>query len=309
MRTWNGQEASLPRKGRRLLSHARLMNSIPLLQIDAFADRPFAGNSAAVCLLEQAAPESWMQAFAGEMNLAETAYVRPIPPDDRGERFELRWFTPEVEVPLCGHATLAAAHALCSEGRATLDETIRFVTKSGELTASQNGDLIELDFPATPAAPCDADSALLAALGIERALFVGRTSVEDTLLVLESAEQVRNLRPDFRRLATLSGRGVMATAPSDEATYDFVSRFFAPGVGIDEDPVTGSAHCCLGPYWAERLDRRELIGRQASRRGGTVRVRLAGDRVRLGGKAITIFRGSLSADALPTEVARGVSAS
>ncbi|HEV7279652.1 MAG TPA: PhzF family phenazine biosynthesis protein [Pirellulaceae bacterium] len=280
-----------------------MTNSVPLLQIDAFADRPFAGNSAAVCLLEQETPEAWMQAFAAEMNLAETAYVRPLPPDDRGKRYELRWFTPEVEAPLCGHATLATAHALWSEGRAAGGESIRFVTKSGELSAARDGDLIELDFPATPAARCDADPALLAALGIEKVLFAGRTSVEDTLLVLESAEQVRSLRPDFARLAKLPGRGVMATAPSDEEPYDFVSRFFAPAVGIDEDPVTGSAHCGLGPYWAQRLGKQQLVGRQLSRRGGTVRVRLAGDRVKLGGRAITIFRGSVSAEALPTEVA------
>ena len=309
MRTRERPEASLPAKLASETPDAsennRPMMTIPLLQIDAFADRPFAGNSAAVCLLEQAAPESWMQAFAGEMNLAETAYVRPLPADARGVRFELRWFTPEVEVPLCGHATLATAHALWSEGRAAQGESIRFVTKSGELTASPDGELIELDFPATPAASCDADPALLAALGIEKVRFAGRTSVQDTLLVLDSAEQVRGVRPDFQRLAKLSGRGVVATAPSDEEPFNFVSRFFAPAVGIDEDPVTGSAHCCLGPYWAERLGKQELFGRQISRRGGTVRVRLAGDRVMLGGRAITIFRGSVSAEALPAEVAPG----
>lgn len=276
-----------------------MLNSIPLLQIDAFADRPFAGNSAAVCLLDEAAPETWMQGFAAEMNLAETAYVRPLPPDERGRRFELRWFTPEVEVPLCGHATLATAHALWSESRIAGGQTLRFLTKSGELTASRDGDLIELDFPATPATPCEVDRELLAVLGIEKVLFAGRTSVEDTLLVLETAEQVQRLRPDFVRLAKLPGRGVMATAPSDEEPYDFVSRFFGPAVGIDEDPVTGSAHCCLGPYWAERLGRQELVGRQISRRGGTVRVRLVGDRVKLGGRAVTIFRGSVAPEAMP----------
>lgn len=275
------------------------MKSIPLLQIDAFADRPFAGNSAAVCLLEEAASDAWMQGFAAEMNLAETAYVRPLAPDERGDRFELRWFTPEVEVPLCGHATLATAHALWTEGRAAPDASLRFLTKSGELTASRDRELIELDFPSTPAAPCEADRELLEALGIEEILFAGRTAVEDTLLVLESAEQVRSLRPDFARLAKLPGRGVMTTAPADEKAYDFVSRFFAPAVGIDEDPVTGSAHCCLGPYWAERLGKQELLGRQVSRRGGTVRVRLVGDRVRLGGRAVTISRGSVAAEAMP----------
>ena len=269
------------------------MKTIPLLQIDAFADRPFAGNSAAVCLLDQAAPESWMQAFAGEMNLAETAFVRPLPPDERGERFELRWFTPEVEVPLCGHATLATAHALWSEGRKAESEAIRFVTKSGELTATRQGDWIELDFPATPAAPCDADPTLLAALGMENVLFAGRTSVQDTLLVLASADQVRDLRPDFQRLGKLAGRGVIATAPSDEEPYDFVSRFFAPAVGIDEDPVTGSAHCCLGPFWSDRLGKTEMTAFQASARGGVVRIRVAGDRVILGGQAVTVLRGEL----------------
>lgn len=275
------------------------MKSIPLLQIDAFADRPFAGNSAAVCLLEEAAPDAWMQGFAAEMNLAETAFVRPLPPDEKGQRFELRWFTPEVEVPLCGHATLATAHALWCEGRAGEHATLRFLTKSGELTASREGELIELDFPATPAAPCEADRELLEAMGIEKVPFAGRTSVGDTLLVVESADEVRSLRPDIARLRKQPGRGVMATAPADDEPCDFVSRFFAPAVGIDEDPVTGSAHCCLGPYWAERLGKRELLGRQVSRRGGTVRVRLVGDRVKLGGRAVTIVRGSIAAEAMP----------
>lgn len=275
------------------------MKSIPLLQIDAFADRPFAGNSAAVCLLEEPGPEAWMQGFAAEMNLAETAFVRPLPPDDRGERWELRWFTPEVEVPLCGHATLATAHALWSERKAKADATLRFLTKSGELTATQDGELIELDFPATPAESCRADRELLAALGVECVLFAGKTSVEDTLLVVASADQVRSLRPDFARLAKRTGRGAMVSARSDDERCDFVSRFFAPTVGIDEDPVTGSAHCCLGPFWAERLGKSELVGRQLSRRGGTVRVRVAGHRVRLAGRAITILRGEVSAEALP----------
>jgi PhzF family phenazine biosynthesis protein len=260
---------------------------VPCLQIDAFADRPFAGNPAAVCLLEDARDEQWMQAVAAEMNLSETAFVRPA-----ASGFELRWFTPVVEVDLCGHATLASAHALWSEGIVDDDAPIRFDTRTGELECVRHGDLIEMDFPATSAEPLPADAKLAAALGVEPSWVGG--SRFDRLVLVDSAEALRSLQPDFSRLKALSVRGVIVTSISDMPSFDFLSRFFAPAVGVDEDPVTGSAHCCLGPFWSKRLGKTELTAYQASVRGGTVHVRVAGDRVILGGNAITIFRGELA---------------
>jgi PhzF family phenazine biosynthesis protein len=261
------------------------------LQIDAFADRPYSGNPAAVCLLDEERDSEWMQAVAAEMNLSETAFVRPV-----RDGFELRWFTPAVEVDLCGHATLAAAHALWSEGRAPGDGPISFQTRSGILTAARRGDLVELDFPATgPVAARLGNEelgALGSALGIEPT-HVARSAF-DLLVVVESEDAVRGIRPDLQRLRELASRGVIVTSESDDPGFDFVSRFFAPGVGVDEDPVTGSAHCCLGPYWGSRLGKTEMKAFQASARGGVVNVRLAGERVLLGGQAITIFKGELT---------------
>jgi PhzF family phenazine biosynthesis protein len=265
--------------------------SVACLQIDAFADRPYTGNPAAVCLLQRERDARWMQAVAAEMNLSETAFVCPA-----GSDFGLRWFTPAVEVDLCGHATLAAAHALWSEGLVPGDDAIRFRTRSGVLTAASDGDLIELDFPATPPAGAQEGARQIAdigaALGAEP-VHVARSQF-DLLAVVGSAETVRSVKPDYRRLREIAARGVIVTSVSDDPRFDFVSRFFAPGVGVDEDPVTGSAHCCLGPYWGERLGKTAMTAFQASPRGGIVHVRLAGQRVLLGGTAVTVFRGELT---------------
>ena len=258
-----------------------------IIQVDAFTDQPFRGNPAAVCILPNAGDENWMQNVAREMNLSETAFLQR-----QADGFDLRWFTPSVEVALCGHATLAAAHVLWEEGHLGHEQAARFHTKSGLLTAQRQGDWIELDFPATledPAAPPD---------GLARALpaplrYVGKNRF-DYLVELESDEAVRRLQPDFPALRKIPVRGVIVTSRSDSTDYDFVSRFFAPGAGIDEDPVTGSAHCCLGPYWSKRLGKNEFVAYQASARGGIVRVRLNGDRVILGGKAVTVLRGELA---------------
>lgn len=262
------------------------MAEITCLQVDAFTDRPFAGNPAAVCLLEEERDEPWMQAAAAEMNLSETAFVRPLE-----EGFALRWFTPAVEVDLCGHATLASAHVLWSEQVVANDEPIEFHTKSGVLTCSQRGDLIELDFPAATVEPAEPTEALAAALGASPS-FVGKSG-SDQLVLVESAQVLRKLQPDFARMNELGVRAVMVTSASDDPQFDFLSRFFGPGVGIDEDPVTGSAHCSLGPFWSERLGNTDMTAFQASARGGVVRVRIAGNRVLLGGQAVTVFKGVL----------------
>lgn len=257
-------------------------------QVDAFADRPFGGNPAAVCLLPSPADPHWMQQVAREMNLAETAFLVR-----RKDGFDLRWFTPTVEVDLCGHATLASAHVLWDEGHLKPSETARFHTRSGALTASREGNLIWLDFPATPPEPASPPTELEQGLGEGTDLkYVGRTPF-DYLVELASESAVRSLAPDLVALTRLGVRGVIVTARSDNGSHDFVSRFFAPGAGIDEDPVTGSAHCGLGPFWATRLGKQELVGYQASARGGTVRVRLDGKRAHLGGHAITMLRGEL----------------
>ena len=259
---------------------------LPLVQVDAFTDAPFAGNPAAVCVLDTPRPANFMQAVAREMNLAETAFVEP-----RDDGFGLRWFTPTVEVALCGHATLAAAHVLWESARLAPTAQARFHTRSGLLTADRRGAWIELDFPATPAAPAEPPAALVPALGITAKL-VARSAF-DYLVEVDAEATVRRLAPDLRALATVDTRGVIVTAPSDARPYDFVSRFFAPRAGIDEDPATGSSHCCLAPFWGARLGKREMTGYQASARGGVVRVRLDGERVKLGGQAVTVLRGEL----------------
>ena len=257
-----------------------------IIQVDAFTNRPFTGNPAAVCVLPGPRDERWMQHVAREMNLSETAFLYR-----EGDGFRLRWFTPTVEVDLCGHATLASAHVLWEEGHLAPEEPARFHTRSGLLTAERKGDWIELDFPAEPEAPATAPPELIQALGVTPT-YVGRNRF-DYLIEVESEEIVRNLRPDFGLLRTVPMRGVMVTSRADSAAYDFVSRFFAPAVGVEEDPVTGSAHCCLGPFWQERLGKDEFVAYQASPRGGVVRVRVAGARVYLGGQAVTVMRGEL----------------
>jgi predicted PhzF superfamily epimerase YddE/YHI9 len=259
-----------------------------LLIVDAFTDRPFAGNPAAVVVVETKADEDWMQSVAAEMNLPEAAFLR-----GRGCEWELRWFSPVVEVDLCGHATLASAHALWSTGMAPAGETLRFATRSGTLAASPTLEgAVALDFPAEPVQPVEAPRGLLDGLGV-RALFVGRNRL-DTLVEVDGEATVRGLTPDLAVLATLPGRGFMVTAAAGSGTAaDFVSRFFAPGIGIDEDPVTGSAHCALGPFWSERIGRRTLVGQQLSVRGGTVGVEVRDDRVTLTGRAVTVVDGDL----------------
>ena len=261
--------------------------AIRAFKVDSFTADPFAGNPAGVCLLPEARDERWMQAVAREMNLSETAFLLR-----EGAGFRLRWFTPVAEVALCGHATLATAHILWQEGVLAPGEEARFFTKSGELRAARRGDLIELDFPAKPEEPAEPPVDLLEALGV-RPAYLGR-NVFDYLLLLDSEAAVRAVKPDFARLRGVEVRGVIVTAPASTPGVDFVSRFFAPAVGVDEDPVTGSAHCCLGPFWSARLGKTELSAFQASPRGGALSVRVAGDRVFLGGRAVTVLRGELA---------------
>jgi PhzF family phenazine biosynthesis protein len=262
---------------------------LAITQVDAFTNRPFAGNPAAVCILPGPADESWMQAVALEMNLSETAFLFR-----EGDGYRLRWFTPKVEVVLCGHATVASAHVLWSDGHLEVDHTAFFHTRSGVLSAKRQGDWIELDFPAKPVELAQAPAGLAAALGATPKTF-GKNGM-DQFVELDNETEVRGLDPDLGRLASLGGRGVIVTARSDDPRFDFVSRFFAPAAGVPEDPVTGSAHCALAPFWGERLGKTGMVGYQASARGGVVRVRVAGDRVILGGQAVTVLRGELLAD-------------
>ena len=258
-----------------------------IFQVDAFTQKPFAGNPAAVCILPEAASEDWMQKVAREMNLSETAFLVK-----RDDGYDLRWFTPAVEVELCGHATLASAHILYETGLLMPQEQARFHTKSGVLLARQRDDMIELDFPATPAHAVEEPPHLADALGV-RPTFVGMSRF-DYLLEVDSEDDVRRLTPDISYLKKLGVRGVMVTSRATTSDYDFVSRFFAPGAGVDEDPVTGSAHCCLGPYWANKLGKSELTAFQASARGGTVYLIVDGsDRVRLAGHAVTVMHAEL----------------
>lgn len=257
-----------------------------IFQVDAFTSEPFRGNPAAVCILDRPESAEWMQQVAAEMNLSETAFVQK-----RQEGFDLRWFTPTVEVDLCGHATLATAHILFETGVISPGEDAHFYTKSGLLTASRHQAEIELNFPATPDQPAELPHGMLDALGVT-ALYVGKSRY-DYLVEIEHETDLRELTPDFNRLRELGVRGVMVTCRSQTPAYDFISRFFAPGAGIDEDPVTGSAHCCLGPYWSRKLGKKEFVAYQASARGGVVRVRIDADRIRLSGQAVTIFIGEL----------------
>lgn len=258
-----------------------------IFQVDAFTDRPFAGNPAAVVLLDEQCPDEWMQAMAAEINLSETAFLLR-----KGNCFGLRWFTPTVEVKLCGHATLASAHVLWEDEIIKEGDAIRFDTKSGLLKASRNSGWIEMDFPSLPAEECSPPGWLSKAVGVEP-MYVGRSS-SDYLIEVETPDEVKGVIPDMEVLKTIPSRGFIVTSRSDVEGFDFISRFFAPAAGIPEDPVTGSAHCTLGPFWAERLGKGELTGFQASARGGVVRVRPGADRVYLLGQAVTVFSGELS---------------
>jgi PhzF family phenazine biosynthesis protein len=263
------------------------MDSIkqPIYIVDAFADRPFAGNPAAVCPLAVEASPAWMQRVAAEMNLSETAFVH-----QRHGRWNLRWFTPTVEVDLCGHATLAAAHALWESGIAPIGEPLLFHTRSGALKVVSDEGGYQMDFPALPVVRSQHPEDLSDTLGTTP-VWVGTNSM-DLFVELADEDIVRSLRPDMTRIARYPVRGVIVTARA--AATDFVSRFFAPACGIPEDPVTGSAHCALGPYWAAKLGRNDLVGFQASARGGRVKVSVRGDRVVLGGTAVTVLRGDLA---------------
>jgi predicted PhzF superfamily epimerase YddE/YHI9 len=264
---------------------------LPLFLVDAFADRPFTGNPAAVCLLDRPRTEEWMQAVAAELNHSETAFLLP-----EGEGFGLRWFTPIQEVDLCGHATLASAHVLWETACLKPEEPAIFFTRSGQLTAWRAEDgVIWMNFPAEPPVPCEPPAELLLALGPVGVHYVGHNRM-DFLVLLDAEATVRALKPDLERLRHIGMRGLIVTALAEESGIDFVSRFFAPRVGISEDPVTGSAHCCLGPFWAERLGKAHLCGLQASPRSGRVEVMVHGNRVHLGGRAITVLSGKLLGD-------------
>ncbi|MCG8368838.1 MAG: PhzF family phenazine biosynthesis protein [Pseudanabaenales cyanobacterium] len=260
---------------------------LSIIQVDAFTDKPFAGNPAAVCVLPAPADEHWMQAIAMEMNLSETAFLYPLE-----DGFSLRWFTPTVEVPLCGHATLASAHVLWSEGHLSADADARFHTKSGLLIGQKQGDWIQLDFPINHSELMSSHPELSQALGVPL-----KTVMKNSLgylVEVDSEDLVRRMKPNFSQLRALSLAAVIVTSLADQdSPFDFVSRFFGPGFGIDEDPVTGAAHCCLAPFWRDRLGKDDFSAYQASARGGVLRVRHQGDRVYISGQAVTVMRGDL----------------
>lgn len=259
---------------------------LPIYQVDSFTDKPFLGNPAAVCVLPGPRDELWMQNVAKEMNLSETAFLYK-----HGDGFNLRWFTPTMEVDLCGHATLATAHILWEQGHLAHGEQARFYTRSGLLLAEQAGDWIMLNFPAEAPTQAKIPPYIIQALNVIPK-FTGKNRL-DYIVEVDFEEIIRTLKPDFNLLRQMEIRGVIVTSQCKTGDYDFVSRFFAPGAGIDEDPVTGSAHCCLGPYWQPKLNKDEFLAYQASARGGLVKVKVLGDRVSLGGKALTVFRGEL----------------
>ena len=263
--------------------------SLPIVQVDAFTDKAFGGNPAAVSILPGPRDERWMQQVAREMNLSETAFLHRV-----ADGYALRWFTPTVEVALCGHATLASAHVLWEEGHLARDRQARFHTKSGLLTAERRDPWIELDFPATPPTSAPAPAGLIEALGVKPRT-VARSRF-DYLVEVDGEDVVRTLAPDFTALGRVDARGIMVTSRSSSNGFDFVSRFFAPASGVNEDPATGSSHCALAPFWSERLGRTELTAYQASPRGGVLRLRVNGDRVRIGGQAVTVLRGSLTTE-------------
>ncbi len=258
-----------------------------IYQVDAFTDKPFSGNPAAVCILENEMDNSWMQKVAGEMNLPETAFVLK-----RNNHYQLRWFTPILEVELCGHATLASAHILYESGEVGLTSPILFNTKSGDLKVSFKEPYYEMDFPLEPPKVCDAPDGLLSAIDATP-LYIGRNRM-DYILELGSESIVRYCTPDLAKLTGIDARGVIITSLSDSGKYDFISRFFAPRFGIDEDPVTGSAHCCLGPYWGNKLNKTELSAFQASPRGGYINMVLKGKRILLSGQAVTVLSGEIN---------------
>jgi len=263
--------------------------AIPIVTVDAFTNQLFAGNPAAVCMLPEPRPDEWLRHVAREMNLSATAFLVR-----RDDEFDLRWLTPTVEIDLCGHATLASAHVLWEEGHLPRGTQARFHTRSGLLTADRHGEWIELDFPVQRGVPTEPLPSLLSGLGITAATAVMKNRL-DYLVEVESEAELRAVKPNHTLLRQIPVRGVIVTARSDSPSFDFMSRFFAPASGIDEDPVTGSAHTALGPYWGAKLGKSEMTAYQASARGGIVRLRLAGDRIVLGGQAVTVTRATLVA--------------
>jgi PhzF family phenazine biosynthesis protein len=260
--------------------------SLPIFQVDAFSSKPFAGNPAAVCLLSEPRDDAWMLNVAREMNLSETAFLL-----HENDGYRLRWFTPTVEVSLCGHATLASAHVLFENDAVKSDQVIRFYTRRDLLTAAKHSDWIELNFPASPEEAGKIPDGIVQALGI-MPRYVCKSG-KRYMIEVETEEIVRGIQPDFAMLKSLPGRGVVVTSRASSPEFDFVSRYFAPWVGINEDPVTGSAHCGLAPYWSKRLGKNTFTAYQASARGGVLRVQLDGERVRLSGQAVTVLRGEL----------------
>jgi len=257
-----------------------------IIQVDSFTSEPFKGNPAAVCLLERQMDDSWMQNVAKEMNLSETAFLLKIK-----NGYKLRWFTPVIEVDLCGHATLASAHVLFEEGLLQSDQQARFHTRSGLLTVNKKGDWLEMDFPAETGTPVEAPPILMEAMST-RPVNTEQNKI-GFLCRYESEKQVREFKPNFQLLNEIPVQGIIITAKSENEEFDFVSRFFAPYLGINEDPVTGAAHCCLGPFWQKQLGQADFLAYQASERGGIVKVGVRGDRVKIGGQAVTIFSGNL----------------
>ncbi|MBE7383271.1 MAG: PhzF family phenazine biosynthesis protein [Leptolyngbya sp. SIO1E4] len=275
----------------------RVSAPINILQVDAFTDSPFGGNPAAVCVLPAATHADWMQAIAAEMNLSETAFLYPVE-----EGYHLRWFTPAAEVDLCGHATLASAHVLWSEGYLSATQTARFQTQSGLLTATQAEGWITLNFPARPVTAIAATPELLKSLRGLQPSYTGCSgdSADANFLVeLASEAYVRSLQPDFGMMRTLPVQGVIVTAPADDPKFDFVSRYFAPAIGINEDPVTGAAHCSLTPYWQAKLGKSDLMAQQVSARGGILKVQFQGERVLISGQAVTVLKGLLLSAPVP----------
>ncbi len=261
-----------------------------LYQVDAFSGEPFAGNPAAVCLLDAPRPERWMQALAAEMNLSETAFLLPEP-EGKGKGWGLRWFTPTTEVDLCGHATLASARVLFELHPEMRSDPLSFQTRSGELRASWVAGAVELDFPVKAPEPLEIESELSDILGFQPV--AAAYSGDYFLFEAPDAAAVRAARPDFAALTESQTPEVIITAPGDDEEFDFISRFFAPQLGIDEDPVTGSAHCLLTPYWSAKLGKLKMSAFQASSRGGRLGVRLAGERVFITGEAAIVFRAEL----------------
>lgn len=259
-------------------------DAFELFQVDSFTSEPFRGNPAGVCVLERAVEDGFMQVLAREMNLSETAFLYPI----SSGSYALRWFTPTLEVDLCGHATLASAHVLWETGREAPDARLGFQTRSGQLSAVQTATGIEMDFPEDAAMHCESPAGLADSLGLAPVAVSKNSS--DYLVEVSCEAEVREAKPNFSLLKEVPCRGVMITSRSETPGFDFVSRFFAPQSGIDEDPVTGSAHCALAPYWGTRLGKTEMLGYQASARGGEVGVRWVGRRVILIGRAVTVFR-------------------